>query len=89
MVEIRFTQHLARYGDATPMRIEGRTLRELLEAVFAARPNLRSFLVDERGALRPHVVVFIDGCQAEDREGLGDPVEDGVTVDVLQALSGG
>ena len=41
------------------------------------------------GALRKHMLVFIDGEQIHDRTGLSDPVTADAEVYVMQALSGG
>jgi hypothetical protein len=46
-------------------------------------------VLDERGAVRKHMVIFIGGRQAKDRDGLTDPVEGGSEIYVMQALSGG
>jgi len=69
--------------------VEGSTVRAALEAVFAAQPKLRGYVLDDSGALRHHMVIFIDGDQIADRAGLGDPVAPRSTIHVLQALSGG
>ena len=52
-------------------------MAEVLEAVFAQNPRLRSYVLDEHGAVRKHMNVFIDGRQVRDRERLGDPVDAG------------
>ena len=67
----------------------GATLREVLDGVFTDNPRLRGYVVDERGALRKHMIVFIDGRQIVDRERLSDPVEPRSEIYVMQALSGG
>lgn len=64
-------------------------MAEVLEAVFAANDRLRGYVVDERGALRKHMVVFVDGQQVVDRSTLSDAVDDHGEVYVMQALSGG
>ena len=46
-------------------------------------------MLDEQGALRHHVVVFVDGVQVRDRATLGDAVDAGGEIYVMQALSGG
>ena len=42
--------------------VPGTTVREVLEALFALAPNLRGYVTDERGALRHHVVCFVNGA---------------------------
>lgn len=50
---------------------------------------VRSYALDEHGAVRKHVTVFIGDRQTTDRVTLSDPVTDGDTIYVFQALSGG
>ena len=64
-------------------------MREVLDRVFADNPRLRGYVVDERGVLRKHMSIFVDGVQLADRETLSDPVGPGSELYVMQALSGG
>jgi hypothetical protein len=89
MPQVRFTQNIQRHVACPPRVVAGCTLREVLEAYFAANPAARGYELDDQGALRRHMAIFINGEPVLDRTKLADPVpEDGV-VDVLQALSGG
>ncbi len=74
---------------APAMTVDGVTLKDALAAVFAANPALRSYVVDDQGALRRHVQVFVDGGLARDRMGLSDPLGPDSEIYVFQALSGG
>jgi sulfur-carrier protein len=56
---------------------------------FVDFPLVRSYIVDETGAVRRHVVIFVDGKQLLDVVGLSDPVDDASEIYVMQALSGG
>lgn len=56
-----------------------------LGGLFASEPALRHHLLDEDGAIRPHVLIFVDGRRAD----LTTAVADGSEVIVLQAVSGG
>jgi sulfur carrier protein ThiS len=67
----------------------GSTVRELLDNVFALHPVLRSYVVDEHGALRHHVVAFVNDEPVRDKERLTEPVPADGQVYVFQALSGG
>lgn len=69
--------------------VEGRTVREVFESLFAEYPTLRDYVTDERGALRHHVVAFVNGAAVRDKETLGEPVPSDGEVYVMQALSGG
>ena len=67
----------------------GSTVRELLDHVFTVHPVLRGYVVDEHGALRHHVVAFVNDEPVRDKRGLGEPVPADAQVYVFQALSGG
>jgi molybdopterin converting factor small subunit len=66
-------------------QVEGTTVAEALGDLFSSSPGLRNHIVDETGAIRPHVSVFVDGTQAD----LDTEVGDGSEVRVLNAVSGG
>ena len=84
-----FTSHLSRHVECPAETVAGTTVGEVLAAYVAVHPPVREYLLDEQGALRRHVVVFVDGRQARDRRGLSDPVAEAGEVYVMQALSGG
>jgi sulfur-carrier protein len=69
--------------------VSGRTVRELLDAVFAEFPNLRDYVTDEHGALRHHVVAFVNGVAVRDKATLAESVPPDAEVYLFQALSGG
>jgi hypothetical protein len=86
---VRFTVNLQRHLASPEREVSGVTVAEALEAVFAEHPQLRGYVVDEHGALRHHMVVFVDGRQITDRDGLSDTVHPTSEIYVAQALSGG
>lgn len=89
MATVVFTPNLRRHVDCPDTVAEGATVGEVLERVFAQRPRLQGYVVDERGALRKHMAVFVDGQPIRDRIRLSDPVAPGSEIYVMQALSGG
>lgn len=89
MPRISFTSNLQRHVACPAETVSGETLRAVLESYFALHPALRSYVLDEQGVLRKHVVLFVDGRQLGDREGLSDAVGERSEVYVMQALSGG
>lgn len=89
MARVVFTANIQRHVACPPAEVAGRTVREVLDAVFAGNERARGYVLDEQGALRKHMLVFIDGAQIADRDGLSDLVPTGAEVFVMQALSGG
>lgn len=90
MPRVRFTHHLRRYfPDLDEMDVPGDTVADVVRELDRRHPGLAAYLVDERGALRKHVNVFVDRELVRDRARLGDAVTAGSVLDVIQALSGG
>jgi molybdopterin converting factor small subunit len=89
MPRVSFTANLQRYLACPTERVEGATVGAVLDAVFAANPLLRSYVFDDQGRLRRHVVVYLNGDRVADRDGLGDRVAEDDEVFVFQALTGG
>lgn len=69
--------------------VEGASVGEVLNGLFARHPNLRGYVVDEQGTVRNHVAVFVDGDAIRDKRKLTQPVGEKAEVYVMQALSGG
>jgi sulfur-carrier protein len=86
MPTVTFTPALRRFLRAEAMRVEGVTVRAALTAVFAQNPALRGYLLDDQGALRRHVVVYLQGAVVRD---LDDAVGTDGEIYVFQALTGG
>lgn len=89
MPKVEFTGHLRRYMKLAAVEVDGATVCAALDAVFALEPRLRGYVVDEQGALRRHVNVFVNGQPVADRAQLSDAVEPADEIYILQALSGG
>jgi hypothetical protein len=69
----------------TRLPVDGDTVESSLIDLFQREPGLRNHLLDESGAIRPHVSIFVDGSQAE----LDTDVRAGSEIRVLHAVSGG
>lgn len=89
MATLVFAASLRRHVDAPAARFDGATLREALDAYFAVHPQVRSYVLDDQGAVRKHVAIFINGTLIGDRAGLTDPLRASDEIYVVQALSGG
>ena len=89
MAQVVITANLQRHVPCPPTTVQATTVGEALDAVFDAIPRLRGYVLDERGVLRKHMTVFVDGETIKDRVHLSDPVAADGEVYVMQALSGG
>ncbi|HUR90749.1 MAG TPA: MoaD/ThiS family protein [Ramlibacter sp.] len=86
---IEFAPALTRHVACPPRDVEARTLREALAKSFEAAPKMRNYVLDEQGAVRKHVAVFVNARMVTDRVNLDVALERGDKVMVIQALTGG
>ena len=89
MAEIHFTSHLRNIVPAAPLSAAGATVGEALVNVLAAQPHARSYVLDDRGALRKHVCIFADGERLPHEAALARRISPNSKLYVMQALSGG
>lgn len=90
MPSIKFTQALKRfYPDLESFDLEVTTVKEVIHALEEKHAGISSYIVDDQGALRQHVNIFVDGSMVKDRENLTDELTPNTEVYIMQALSGG
>lgn len=89
MPTVSFTSALQRFLPVPCAQVEAATVGEALAAVFATQPALRGYLLDDQGALRHHVAIYVGGQCVRDRTRLSDQVGPHDEIHVFQALSGG
>lgn len=89
MIKVAFTENIQRHVACPPTSGEGTTVQEVLASVFRDNARAKSYVLDDQGALRKHIVVFVNGQAIRDRATLADPVPKDADVHVMQALSGG
>lgn len=83
------TQLRAAAGGAGAIAVQGGTVGEVLDALFAEHAELRERLCDEDGGLRRFVNVYVGGEDIRFGEGVATPVADGQEVQILPAVAGG
>lgn len=86
---VRFTRNLDKLVDVRDTRVEGATVADALAACLALNPMVERYVLDDQGAVRRHVAVYVNGELVRDRVGLSDPVGADDEIHVMQALSGG
>ena len=72
-------------GERSDHALEGATVGELLRALERAHPAVGGWILDERGLIRRHINVFVNG----ELGGADTAVDADDRVDVLPAISGG
>ena len=65
------------------------TMRDALTAMGSHSPGALDRVMDERGEVRPHVNVFVNGESIRFLDGLRTPTPNGSTIVILAAVSGG
>lgn len=89
MATLNFTPNLLRHVEVSRVSVEGSTLREALEQYFAMNPKVRGYVLDDQGAVRKHVAIFLNQEIILDRTGLSDILHEQDEIFIAQALSGG
>ncbi len=89
MAKVAFTPNIQRHVHCPATEAPGATVGEVLGAVFAGNPQAKGYVLDDQGALRKHMIIFVNGEVIRDRARLSDPVNDTSSIYIFQALSGG
>jgi molybdopterin synthase sulfur carrier subunit len=73
---------------AEEIEVEGETVGEALDAVFAEHTDLRERITED-GTLRRFVNVYVSGEDIRFQDGLETALSDGDEVTILPAVAGG
>jgi sulfur-carrier protein len=76
-------------GGAASAEVDGTTVGEALDALYARHGELRTRMADDDGGLRRFVNVYLAGEDIRFLDGLETPVSDGAELTVLPAVAGG
>ena len=66
-----------------------RTAGEALSRLWSECPGARDRVMNERGEIRTHINIFVDGENIRHAGGLAAPVGDASEIIILPAVSGG
>ena len=76
-------------GGASEVSVDGAKVSEVLANLEAAHPGFSSRILDDEGALRRFVNVFVADDDVRFLDGLDTPIEDGQTLSIIPAVAGG
>ncbi len=76
-------------GDQSEFVVEAKTAGDALAQLTAAHPDLRKHLLNDQGALRSFVNVYVNDEDIRHQAGLDTPVADGATVMIVPSIAGG
>jgi sulfur-carrier protein len=85
MAIVRLRGQLEKLAGSSELTIEGGTVTEVLKALEEEHSGLDGWILDERGVLRRHINVFVNGEPAEP----DTAVEEKDKIEILPAISGG
>ena len=72
-------------GDRGEHELEGATVVELFRALERLYPDVIGWILDERGLIRRHLIVFVNG----ERAGESTAVRSRDRIEVVPAITGG
>ena len=86
MAQVRLRGTLKKMaGDGAEHSVPGGTVAEVLIELERTQESLSGWILDERGRIRRHINVFVNGEQSKEET----PVSEGDRVEILPAISGG
>jgi molybdopterin converting factor small subunit len=85
MANVRLRGQLEKLAGGPDLQVEGDTVNDLLQALEREHSGLEGWILDERGVLRRHINVFVNGEPAEPESA----VQDADKIEILPAISGG
>ncbi len=90
MATVHFTTALERFVPGLEsIEVSGDTAFEVIAEIEKHFPGVRGYILEENGALRKHVNIFINDHSIEDTRHLSDAVACNDEIHIIQALSGG
>lgn len=92
MPTVEMTSHLYRFFPVLEGReliVSAGSVANVLAEIDKLAPGFSGYILNDRGALRPHVHISINDTVVVDKKTLSDRVPERGTVYIFQALSGG
>lgn len=90
MPKVVFTRALKRFfPDLEPVEVKATKINLILNEVEQKHPGIKSYLIENNGALREHVNIFIKDELIKDKINLSDEAATDDEIYIMQALSGG
>jgi sulfur-carrier protein len=85
MPEVLLRAPLSELAGARSHAVAGATVADALAALEGACPSLRGWILDERGCVREHIQIFVNGTRSED----SSVIDETARIHVLPAITGG
>jgi molybdopterin synthase sulfur carrier subunit len=89
-VSVRIPTILRTYtGGASEVSADGSTLSEVIESLESSYPGIRGRILDDQGAIRRFVNVYVGNDDVRFLEALDTTTPEGAQVSVIPAVAGG
>jgi molybdopterin synthase sulfur carrier subunit len=85
MATVNLRSPLKQKAGTDSVEVDGSTIGEVVAALERDIPAVKGWIADERGEVRRHVNVFVNGEPAKS----GDPVQKNDRIDIIHAITGG
>ena len=89
-VNVRIPTILRTYTeDQSQVTVDGSTLTEVIDSLESSFPGIKSRVVDEQGALRRFVNIYVAEEDVRFASGLDTPTPAGTQISIIPAVAGG
>jgi molybdopterin converting factor small subunit len=89
-VSVRIPTILRPYtGGASEVAADGGSLAEVIDALEGAHPGLKARVLDDDGAIRRFVNIYVNDDDVRFAEGLATATPDGTSISIIPAVAGG
>ena len=89
-VSVRIPTILRPYtGGASEVAADGGSLADVIDALEVAHPGLKARVLDDDGAIRRFVNVYVNDDDVRFAEGLATATPDGTSISIIPAVAGG
>lgn len=90
MVSVRIPTPLRAYAQGhEEVQVEGASLKDALDDLDRRHPGFKERLLNDKGALRPYINVFLNDEDVRFGAGLASKLEDGDRLTIVPAIAGG
>jgi molybdopterin converting factor small subunit len=89
-INVRIPTILRTYTqDQSQVTADGSTLTEVIDSLESTFPGIKARVVDEQGALRRFVNIYVAEEDVRFAQGLDTPTPEGTQVSIIPAVAGG
>lgn len=89
-VSVRIPTILRTYTqDQSQVEADGATLVEVLDSLESSYPGIKARVVDEQGAVRRFVNIYVAEEDVRFASGLDTPTPEGTQISIIPAVAGG